>query len=382
VLKTVLFQFHWFLGTTAGLVLAIVGVTGGLLSFEDDIVAALNPGIVTVAARADSPLLTPQQIVDATRAADPAARITGLTVSSDPERSATVTLAAEGGQGRGRQVYVDPATAAPLGEPAGRSFFQGVRQLHRWMLLPGGGQGIGKQIVGYSTLALVFLSLSGLYLRWPRVSRWRVWFATNLKRRGRPLYWSLHAVAGVYVLLAYLVMAMTGLWWSFDWYKTGLSLALTGKAPIVQEGPGGSRGAEAPPPPAVSLDPAWTGFLAETGGSYATATITLPRKEGDPIQIRYLPPDAPHERASNQLKLDPATGAVVSADRYADQPFGERLYRSIFPLHSGAYFGIVGVVLWMMASLTMPLFFITGWLLYLGRRKTKRRLRTATAAAG
>ncbi len=33
--RRILFQIHWFLGITAGFVLAVMGVTGALLSFED-----------------------------------------------------------------------------------------------------------------------------------------------------------------------------------------------------------------------------------------------------------------------------------------------------------------------------------------------------------
>src|SRR3546814_16176837 len=46
--RNAIFQLHWFFGITAGIVLAIVGVTGGLLSFEDELLKALNPGVMTV----------------------------------------------------------------------------------------------------------------------------------------------------------------------------------------------------------------------------------------------------------------------------------------------------------------------------------------------
>ena len=39
--------------------------------------------------------------------------------------------------------------------------------------------------------------------------------------RGRGLHRSLHAVLGTWVLVIYLVMTLTGLWYSFDWYKDG-----------------------------------------------------------------------------------------------------------------------------------------------------------------
>jgi sulfite reductase (NADPH) flavoprotein alpha-component len=387
--KWVLFQIHWFFGITAGLVLALVGLTGAFLSFEDDILELMNPGVLSVEVQPGAVLLTPQQLIDAVKAGDPASVINTVTVA-EPGHPASVGLAPAGGQGRGKQILLDPYTAAPLGEPAGRGFFQFSEQLHRNLVMPGGNQGIGKIIVGVSTLILVYLALSGLYLRWPLLwTRLRVWLRPNFRARGRALYWSLHAVFGTWVMLAYLVMALTGLWWSFDWYRNGLSLILTGKPAMIQQAggpPGGGRegrgSQEAPPaPPAMSLDPAWAQFTATTGGAYETANFGLPRKEGDPITVRILPLDAAHERASDQMKLDPATGAVLSYERFRDKTAGEQLYGSVFPLHSGSYFGVIGITLWGLASLMMPVFFVTGWLLYLGRRKSKaKRLARIRAA--
>ena len=389
MLKSVMFQVHWFLGITAGLILAIVGVTGGLLSFEHEILEAMNPGVMTVEARPGAPLLTPQQLIDATLAAEPGRRVTGVTVESDPEMSARVTLAPASGEGRGETRYVDPYDGRALGEPQGEGFFRFVMQLHRWILIPGGNSSIGKQIVGASTIILVFLALSGLYLRWPRrFTNWRAWFKIDFRRSSRALYWSMHSVVGTFVLVAYLIMALSGLWWSYDWYRNGVSLALTGKPAQTQgRGPGGPAGGpaggqartpEAAPAP-VSLDLAWTGFLSATGGQYESASLMLPRKDGEPVQVRILPPGAQHDRAADMMKLDPVSGGVKSYERFSDKPMGEQIYGSMFPLHSGAYFGVTGVVLFMIASLVMPLFFITGWLLYLGRRASKRRDRERLA---
>ena len=51
--RNAIFQLHWFFGITAGIVLAVVGVTGGILSFEDELLKALNPGVLTVQARGE-----------------------------------------------------------------------------------------------------------------------------------------------------------------------------------------------------------------------------------------------------------------------------------------------------------------------------------------
>src|SRR5262245_65168685 len=95
---------------------------------------------------------------------------------------------------------------------------------------------VGKALTGASTLALVVLCLSGLYLRWPRkMLDWRAWLTFNTALKGRPFLWRLHAVTGTWVLLLYLLACLTGLFWSYEWYRNGL-YAFTGASPPNREG--------------------------------------------------------------------------------------------------------------------------------------------------
>jgi sulfite reductase (NADPH) flavoprotein alpha-component len=173
--KKLWFQIHWFLGITAGVVLAIMGVTGALLSFENDLLRLMNPGVMTVTPQAEGPL-PPHELVARIQAAFPEKRLTGLNLSADPREAVRVGFAAsvdsQDGQGRpasqrgGRRSewrYADPYTGVLLGEPRGQGFFRFTAELHRWLAA---GE-VGKAITGASTLALVVLCLSGLYLRWP-----------------------------------------------------------------------------------------------------------------------------------------------------------------------------------------------------------------------
>ncbi len=86
-----------------------------------------------------------------------------------------------------------------------------------------GNQQVGKQLVGASTLLCVMLALSGLYLRWPRrITNWRSWLTFDPALKGRSFLWHLHAVIGTWVLVVFLLMSLTGLYWSYDWYRNGL----------------------------------------------------------------------------------------------------------------------------------------------------------------
>ena len=73
---------------------------------------------------------------------------------------------------------------------------------------------------------------------------------------------------------------------------------------------------------------------------------------------------------------------MKSDQRYSDRSFGSQLLASVYALHVGSYFGMAGRILMMLASLAMPLFFITGWLLYLDRRRKKRAVRASRADLG
>ena len=47
-LRAVWFQLHWFVGITAGTLLAVIGLTGAIMAFEDELLDVLNPGVMTV----------------------------------------------------------------------------------------------------------------------------------------------------------------------------------------------------------------------------------------------------------------------------------------------------------------------------------------------
>ncbi|MGE0679730.1 MAG: PepSY-associated TM helix domain-containing protein [Candidatus Binatia bacterium] len=399
-MKKFWFQIHWLLGISAGLVLMVMGVSGAVLSFEHDLLEWLNPGVMTVTPCPEGPL-SPHELVTRIQSASPEKRVIGLQFSSAPMAAARVNFASSatgpsergqstkqteldknqeqpgttvrdgqrrserqrGGSRRGEWRYVDPYTAALLGEPRGQEFFRFMTELHRWLAL---GE-LVKAITGVSTVAFVVLCLSGLYLRWPRrIWNWRAWLRINFALRGRSFLWHLHAISGTWVLPLYLLAGLTGLFWSYEWYRAGL-FALTGAPPPNRE----RIVLDAPVTEPPHLTTIWTTFLREVG-KFKTVNVSLPERPTQALEIRYLEDRPAHDRAFSQLVLHPTTGAVMRHDRYAERPFGVKLVNSMFVLHSGSFFGVVGWALMMAASLVMPLFAITGWQLYLARRTRKR----------
>ncbi len=374
--RRVLFQIHWFLGITAGLVLALMGVTGATMSFEDEIMAALSPGVVTLAP-SSLPRLSPDRIIAAASHQRDGARVTQIVIERDPTLAAEVTFAPPKGVRRGTHMFVDPRTGILLGPATGEAFFRTVMDLHRWLALPGGPNGVGRQITGFAALSLIFFALSGLYLRWPRRALdWRSWLVLDLRKTGRNLYRTLHAVIGGWLVVFYLLSALTGLTWSYDWYKRGATYVLTGKVGKVGKDDG-RRGDPTGTPQALA--PAWARFVASEGNRFDRVAITVPT--GDtPVVMRMLPHAARFDRMTDELRFDAATGALLKAERYAQRGPGATIAANFYALHTGAFFGLAGRILLFASSLATPLFAVTGLLLYFARRRSKRALAAVSAA--
>ena len=370
-LRNAIFQTHWFFGITAGIVLAIVGVTGGILSFEDELLKALNPGVMTVQAR--DAALAPGDLLERVREQRPGEEIASLQLSADPGDAAMVGFAAKDGGRRGERRHLDPYTGQLLDEPRYQGFFRTTMGLHRWLV----ADDIGKQVVGASTVILVFFCLSGLYLRWPR--RWnslRTWFGLDWRQKGRNFLWHLHSVVGTWVLLTYLVMSLTGLWWSYGWYREAVNDWAAGGAPRNEEP---VVAAERGEPPAFDIDATWRAFV-QAAPAWSSTTLAFPK--GDkPASVRYLDADPAHERARNELVLDRWNLEPIQHQRYDDGNWRQKIGASMFALHRGSFFGLGGVVVFMLTSFAMPLFAVTGWMLYLDRRRRKREVRAAAANA-
>ena len=380
MVKKSLFQLHWFFGITAGLVLALMGTTGAIWSFQEELLRLFNAEVLKVQVRQEG-VLPPAELVRRVEAAQ-GDKVSMLWVDTREGNAARVFFTPPPGQRRGELRYADPYTGELKGEVAGEDFFNLMLNLHRFLTIGD----TGRQITGACTLLLIFFCLSGLYLRWPRKAlNWRTWLTLDWAKKGRAFNWDLHAVAGTWCLLFYLLFALTGLFWSYEWYRDGLNRLLAdapaaGEQHKRREG----RGRHGPqkvdnnaPPLVVDYDAIWSNLKDAAGPGLTTYNLRLPPAGGQPATLFYMLENAAHERALNTITLDPATGQITRLERYADKSFKAQLLQSVYALHVGSYFGLPGRIIVTLASLSMPLFFVTGWLLYLDRRRKKRQVRAA-----
>ncbi|PUE66099.1 PepSY-associated TM helix domain-containing protein [Arcobacter caeni] len=367
--KTIWFKIHMILGLTAGFVLLVVGVTGAILSFEKEITKFINKDSYEVFVPNEAKLST-KELLEKLQEKLPEAKINSLSFSSDVNSSVIINVAGKG-EGkeakRGKSYYINPYTAEILPEIKGKAFFSLILDLHRRLML---GE-VGKQVVAISTISLIILSLSGLYIYWGRVRR--AFFRSltfSFNHHGRAFLSTMHSSIGMWVLPFYLLASLTGLYWSYEWYNATLYKIAGVEKPQRNMPLQMQKGSTEPNfddyQKAVEL------FNVLIQKEYSDANIRFPQK-GSVYSFSYLDVDSAHYRARNTLELDINSNQIVKHERYEDKPLNEQLMKSILPLHTGEYFGIIGQIGMFLASFFMLLFTVTGVMLYLKRHKKRKK---------
>ena len=371
--KNIWFKLHLILGLSAGFILLIVGFTGAILSFEKEILNLINKDTFKVVAQEQGKLST-KELLEKFQEQKPQSKINSITFSSSNDNSSMINVAGVGENARkGVTYYVNPYTAEILPEVSGQNFFKTVESIHRRLLL----DDFGKQIVGISVICLLFLMFSGIYIYYPRLKKSFLQSLTlNFQSKGRFFLSNLHSVIGMWVIPFYLVASLTGLYWSYDWFSDSLQ-QITGvektKKHMHHSQEKNNQQNEMKTLQIVekkSFDD--VSFAVDTFNTlienkYSTATLKLEPK-GTVYSFSYLS-NSHHDHSKNTFELDIKTKEIVKHDKFEDKTLIQKLMGSILPLHTGEYFGVVGQTLMFLASLMMPLFTVTGLILYIKRRK-------------
>ncbi len=204
-------KVHLWLSVPVGILLTIICLTGAVLVFRTEIEETVNKDIIfTTEQQGEKLSLTELLPIVSAQLEDD--QVTGITIPADPTRNYIVSVASNMRTG----VYVNPYTGEVLGKMKG-SFFSKMLQLHRWLLIK---RDIGKPIVGYTTLLTVIILISGLIIIFPKNRKQlkRI-FSIKVTAGWKRFWYDLHVSGGMWVLIGLLVLALTGLTWSFKWYR-------------------------------------------------------------------------------------------------------------------------------------------------------------------
>jgi uncharacterized iron-regulated membrane protein len=380
-IRRLLFQLHMWIGLILGLLLALLGLSGSVLVYDDAIADFLSPPPHAATQGEALPLnrivqvargvagQAPLQIVLPRDAGD-AVTVRAGSISpmgpmperrAQPGRRARGERAASEGPRGGMQIFIDPVSGAVLATRKTMlpPLLMYAHQLHGNFLM---GRD-GRAFVGWLGVAMLLLGVTGLVLWWPKRGQWKYAFFVRRTAKGLRFHRELHAATGIWIFVVFMAVSFSGVAIAFPNTMGPLFGAPAQPAFNLREGPAIAPGNGVP---AMGPDAALA--LARKALPDATVTsVSVPARSDRTIVVNMLA----HGAVGANVYIDPWRGAVVGT-RDPSQSFlaWQR------PVHQGVGLGPVWRALVFLSGFVPTLFVVTGVIMW--AKKRKRRLPMAT----
>ena len=353
-----LFTVHMWVGLILGLLLAILGLSGSLLVYDETISDWISPpprattigqplplsmitGIARDAATGQGLevggmlILVPQKTGDAI-----VVRFNGISpMGYRPARNAPA----------GMQMYIDPVSGEVLGS---RGFAQAglltfMHRLHGNFLM---SREFGRPLVGWLGVAMCLLGISGLVLWWPKRGQWKFAFKVRRTASGLRFHRELHAATGIWIFLVFMAVSFSGV--VIAWPQTmGLG------------GPGAGAQGMSKIEPAADAKPvgATEAVIAATAAvpGIKVSSISIPARPGQPISVNYRS----HDAVNATVMIDPTSGKVLMV-----RDNSEHFLAWMRPVHDGTLNSVWRFLVFL-SGLVPTLFIITGLIMWWKKRQ-------------
>lgn len=343
-MRTWLVKLHLFGALLGAVFVVILGLTGGVMAFEDELDHLTHPRLFRV-----TPHGTPLSLADLgarAAAAFPGKPVVTYGLSVSPDLAWSVNVG-------GTIVFVNEYTGEILGTRSGPTWLSQVHQLHLRLL----AGNTGKTIVSWAGVLMVFLTLSGIYLWWP-VKRVRI----RRDARGWRYWFDLHNAVGVYAFIVLLALSCTGIVIGFESVTTPLLYRMTRSQPVrgpltVTPTPG-SR--------VITPDEALTIARRALPGA-APVGINAPGPKA-PYRVALRYPEDLTPGGRSRAFVDPYGGAVLQVESSRTTAAGTRLIILNRAVHTGDLLGLPTKIVASVASFAAVAQVITGLVLWWKRR--------------
>ena len=207
-------RWHFYAGLLVIPVIIVLSVTGALYLFRAELDHLFYRSLLTVDRPADGATMQPpSRLIAVAAQAVPGGIVTRYLSPGSPTASAEVGV--KDAAGEAISVYVDPYTGAVLGRLTDRlKLMKVVRKIHGELMIGT----VGDRIVELAACWTLILTVTGLYLWWPRKSGIRGVLLPRMQG-GRIMWKDLHAVCGFYIAGFLIFLVVSGLPWSGYWGK-------------------------------------------------------------------------------------------------------------------------------------------------------------------
>ncbi len=371
--RKVFLYLHLWLGLSVGLVLAMIGMTGSLLVFSEPM---LKMELGRSYFAADGPPVSSPAVDE--WIANVRGRYGDLDVidyiigpGSSLSGESTVRMGARTASGRSFRVNVDPYSGRVLGryvwEDTYTSYIYG---LHGALTTSIVWRGIGRGVVAWIGLAMMVSMATGLYLWWPRNQNWRPAFTFKQGARGRRRLIDLHNIFAVYLYVPLLILAFTGVYFvRSTWIDPVISLVSVARTPdpqaLARTSAPGSCPAKTTPGQAVAV--AQARFPSTKLG-----LLAHPAQPGEPYEVELLSLNRFGLGGATKVFVERECPNIVAVVDGKGTVAAEAFETATRALHHDLMLGHCGQAIVFLSGLILPVSFVTGLLLWLGKRANRK----------
>src|SRR5262245_59671361 len=274
-LRTAWWAIHRWIALMLCLLLVPIAISGALLVWHDELDALVHPARFAVTGNSTAPI---SNYLDSARGALPA-NFTPMVVRFPAEEGRPITVMARGEEAGTRQlltVYLDPPSGRVLDVVNFRSSVFGfLHRFHENLTIP---EYSGRAIVGWAGVGMLILSLTGLWLWWPRNGVFRA--GLRWRRAGDATIGNLHYLLGFWIALPLTFVSLTGIYLSFP--QTARS-AMSAIAPMNPQANRPIFAAQLAPETQLTADAALDAARSAKPGWRVSALFlaTLPPERGE-----------------------------------------------------------------------------------------------------
>lgn len=365
---------HKWLALISGVVVFTLGLTGCIYTFHDDLklICYLEKYYIPRSG-ADKPLPLSELTKIASSALPDEEKVSRVDLYPARNRSWVfrAQLVDETAFGHWnyfkyyKRVFINPYTGKVVAiENSKTEFFQVMLQLHMNLLL---GKKYGHPAVAYSTLVFMIIMVSGLVLWWPKKwkgKRFRRSFWPKWSVKWKRLNYDLHNIIGFYSFLLAMIIAVTGIFFSYPLVRAAVATTLNQlstqrQTPVVPH--------RTPQPGQHPLDDALYFVLDENPRAEMMSIRLRGEKAANfDVQVRM------NEQQTGKFKwyyFEKSSLKIEKMDSHQNQALGDRLSTLNFDIHTGNIGGWPTKILAFMISLFCASLPVTGYIIWINKSK-------------
>ena len=368
------YNAHKIIGLFLGLVFVLIGLSGSILAFREDIDERLNYSLMRVASPPNASFKIISEIYSSAIQAIPKdAKVERLMMPRHKNAAAILTYMVETDDldSYFYEVFINPYTAKVTGQRlkihGEDQFSQPIIQIlmaFHWTLLLGTNN---AYLIGFIGIFFFFSVFAGLYLWWPKNKNWQTGLTVKWRASPERTTYDLHKSIGFYGAGFLIIMTATGVAMIF---KPATQKA-TSLFSIVNGEPNFGKSK-----PSVQLEPIdISQAIAIANGVFKDGkifSVSLPNSPTGVFIVGKMLDSEPNKtRTYRNVSIDQYSGEILQMQDPHKFTAGEKLFEWLFPVHTGEIFGEYGRPVLLLIGLLPLALFTTGLL----RWRQKRRIR-------